>query len=176
MEIIFERFRLFLNKYIYFFPMLNVFIYILLLAMFLLTERFFGFFMLSNLAKRGIFQPALSVTGTASPEFQQTLRILSPENATRSSNRIPAPPFSKVEKERVSLFHHQRRIATTRNQHQQHRPILRANPYTQNSTGLQSSLSSLTGAARGRFVYLSSSFLIYLAKRFCYLQLTSFIS
>ena len=177
MEIIFERFRLFLNKYIYFFPMLNVFIYILLLAMFLLTERFFGFFILPNLAKRGIFQPALSVTGTASPEFQETLRrILSAENSTQPSNRILAPPFSNVEKEKVSLFYHQKRIATTRNQHQQHRPRLRANPYTQNSTGLQSSFSSLTGAARGRFVYLSSSLLIYLAKRFCYLQLTSFIS
>ena len=138
MEIIFERFRLFLNKYIYFFPMLNVFIYILLLAMFLSTERFFSFFILSNLAKRGIFQPVLSVIGTASPEFQETLRrILSPENSTRPSNRIPPPTFSNVEKERASLFHHQRRTATTRNQHQQHRTRVRANPYKQNSTGLQ---------------------------------------
>ena len=34
MEIIFDRFKIFLNKYRYFFPLLNFFIYILLLAMF----------------------------------------------------------------------------------------------------------------------------------------------
>ena len=39
MKIIFERFRMFLNKYRFFFSMLNILIYTLLLAIFLLTER-----------------------------------------------------------------------------------------------------------------------------------------
>ena len=98
---------------------------------------------------------AITTELVESPEFQETLRTIStPENSTRPPSRIPAPTFSNVEEERASLFHHHRRTATTRNQHQQHRPRLRANPYTQNSTGLQSSFSSLA-AANGRFVCLS---------------------
>ena len=112
---------------------------------------------------------AITTELVESPEFQETLRrVLTPENSMRSPSRIPAPTFNNVEEKRASLFHHHRRTATTRNQHQQHRLGLRANPYTQNSTGLQSSFSSLTAAARGRFVCLSSSFLISLARRFCF--------
>ena len=104
---------------------------------------------------------AITTELVESPEFQETLRrILTPENSTRPPSRIPAQTFSNVEEDRAWLFHHHRRTATTRNQHQQHRPELRANPYTQNSTRLQSSFSSLTAAARGRFVCLSLSFLI----------------
>ena len=164
--------------------------------MFLFTERLY-FFILSNLAKRGIFQPVLSDIGTTrqlfqkentdtimasstnqmrmsaeqlrsiatelvqSPAFQETLRrILTLENSMEPPSRIPAPTFNNVEEEGASLCHHHRRTATTRNQHQQHRPGLRVNPYTQNSTGLQSSFSPLTAAAGGRFVCLSLSFLI----------------
>ena len=165
--------------------MLNIFIYTLLLAMFLLTERL-HFFIVSSLVKGGIFQKgttrqrtriqqwrlqqmpvnaeqlrAITTELVESSAFQETLRrILTPGNSMRPPSRIPAPTFSDVEKERASLFHHHRRTATTRNLHQQYRPELRANPYTQNSTRLQSSFSSLTAAARGRFVCLSLSFLI----------------
>ena len=156
----------------------------LLLAMFLLTERL-HFFVVSSLVKGGIFQKgttrqrtriqqwrlqqmpvnaeqlrAITTELVEIPAFQETLRILTQGNSMRPPSRIPAPTFSDVEEERASLFHHHRRTATTRNQHQQHRPELRANPYTQNSTRLQSSFSSLTAAARGRFVCLSLSFLI----------------
>ena len=103
---------------------------------------------------------AITTELVASPEFQETLRrILTPENSMRSPSRIPAATFSNVEEEMASLFRPPR-TATTRNQHQPHRPGLRANPYTQNPTGLQSSFSSLTAGARGRFACLSSSFLI----------------
>ena len=92
---------------------------------------------------------AITTELVESTAFQETLRrILTPENSTRLPSRIPAPTFSNVEEERASLFYHHRRTATARNQHQQHRPGLRANPYTQNSTGLHSSFSSLTAAAR----------------------------
>ena len=46
----------------------------MLRAMFLLTERF-HFFILSNLAKRGIFQPTLSDIGTTRQLFQKGTRI-----------------------------------------------------------------------------------------------------
>ena len=50
--------------------------------------------------------------------FQETLRrILSPKNSTRPPNRILAPTFSNVEKERALPFHDPRRTAATRNQH-----------------------------------------------------------
>ena len=65
-----------------------------------------------------------------------------------------------VAEESVSLFHHHRRTATTRNQNQQHCLRLWVNPYAHNSTGMQSSFLSLTAAARERFVGLSSLFLI----------------
>ena len=80
---------------------------------------------------------AINIELVESHGFQETLRkILSPKNSTQPPNRIPAPTFSNVEKERTLSFHHHRRTAATRNQHQQHRPRLRANPHTQNSTGL----------------------------------------
>ena len=147
--------------------------------MFLFTERLY-FFILSNLAKRGIFQPVLSDIGTTrqlfqkentdtimasstnqmrmsaeqlrsiatelvqSPAFQETLRrILTLENSMGPPSRIPAPTFNNVEEEGASLCHHHRRTATTRNQHQQHRPRLWLSPF-----------SSLTAAARATFVCL----------------------
>ena len=70
-------------------------------------------------------------------------RILTPENSTRPPSRIPAPTFSNAEEERAWLFHHHRRTATSRNQHQQHRPRLWLSPF-----------SSLTAAARVAFVCL----------------------
>ena len=147
--------------------MLNIFIYTLLLAMFLLTERL-HFFIVSSLVKGGIFQKgttrqrtriqqwrlqqmpvnaeqlrAITTELVEIPAFQETLRILTQGNSMRPPSRIPAPTFSDVEKERASLFHHHRRTATTRNQHQQHRPRLWLSPF-----------SSLTAAARVSFVCL----------------------
>ena len=106
---------------------------------------------------------AITTELVESPEFQETLkRILTPEISTRPTSRITALTFSNVEEERASLFHHHQRTAATRNQHQQHHSGLRANPFTQSSTGLQPSFLSLTAAARGRFFCLPSSFLIQL--------------
>ena len=87
---------------------------------------------------------AITTELVESPEFRETLRrILTPENSTRPPSRIPAQTFSNVEEDRAWLFHHHRRTATTRNQHQQHRPRLWLSPF-----------SSLTAAARVSFVCL----------------------